>query len=200
MSAVASTPRITPEQYLALPDHDRFELVDGQLVEVDMSKESSWVGGELYGRLRDWVKPSNVGFVWPADNLYCCFPTDPGGVRKPDVSFIRRERVNWDEPDEGVLTIAPDLVAEVVSPNDLAYHVDRKVQEYLAAGVRLVWVVHPQLRMVRVHRADGSVAVLTERDDLSGEDVVLGFVCPVAALFPPTKTISPPTPAPGTPP
>ncbi|MDR3636491.1 MAG: Uma2 family endonuclease [Isosphaeraceae bacterium] len=190
---MASTPRITPEEYLALPDHDRFELVDGHLVEVNMSKESSWVGGELYGRLRDVVKRSDLGYVWPADNLYRCFPSDPAQIRKPDVSFIRRERMNWDQPDEGFVGIAPDLVAEVVSPNDLAYEIDEKVEDYLEAGVRLVWVVHPLLRMIRVHRADGSITVLSERENLTGEDVILGFVCPVAALFPTTtKTPSQP--------
>jgi Uma2 family endonuclease len=44
---------------------------------------------------------------------------------------------------EGHTRIAPDLAAEVMSPNDLAYEVDRKVKEYLAAGVRLVWVINP---------------------------------------------------------
>ena len=56
--------------------------------------------------------------------------------------------------------------------------------EYLRAGVRVVWVVNPQTRVVRVHRADGTSAWLTEGDELSGDDVLPGFHCRVSALFP----------------
>ena len=50
-------------------------------------------------------------------------------------------------------TLSPDLAVEVISPNDLATEIDQKVAEYLGAGVPLVWVVHPEARAVRVHRA-----------------------------------------------
>lgn len=191
MGAVADTSRITLEDYLALPDHERFELVDGQLVEVNVSALSSWVGGRLHRYLDVYVDAHQLGWVWPADNLYRCFPWDPGKVRKPDVSFIRRDRITPEAMTEGVITLAPDLVAEVVSPNDLAVDVDERVKDYLDAGVPLVWVVNPVLRTIRVHRADGSLTGLTERDELSGENIVPGFACPVAALFP-TQTAAAP--------
>jgi Uma2 family endonuclease len=64
------------------------------------------------------------------------------------------------------------------------------VDEYLAAGVRLVWVVNPPNRSIRVHRPDGTVTDLRQADDLTGEDVLAGFRCGVAELFaPPTQPV-----------
>jgi Uma2 family endonuclease len=95
---------------------------------------------------------------------------------------------------EGYIYIAPDLAAEVVSPNDLAYEVEAKVVEYLDAAVPLVWVIDPEARTVRIHRGDGSVSWLRENDELSGEDVIPGFRCPVAAIFPRKTAKQPPNP------
>jgi Uma2 family endonuclease len=184
MSMVVAIRRFTPEEYLALPDRDRFELVEGRLVEVPMSMLSSWVGSQVNRILGDFVVRNDLGWVFMADNLYRCF-SDPGKFRKPDVSFIRRERMTWEQLGQGYATIPPDLAVEVTSPNDLLHEVEEKVQEYLDAGVRLVWVVNPDLRAVRVHRPNGTITGLRERDELSGEDVVPGFGCAVSAIFPP---------------
>jgi Uma2 family endonuclease len=192
MNAVATTTRITPEEFLTLPDHDRYELVDGQLVEVNVSVLSSLVAGELQGRLHAHCRTGDLGWVWPADTLGR-FSRDPNQVRKPDVLFIRREHLTAELLAGSFVTIPPDLVVEVLSPNDLAYEVDEKVNEYLDADVRLVWVINPKLRTVRIHRLDGTVAVLSEADELSGEDVVPGFRCRVGELFP---TLPAPAPAP----
>ena len=119
----------------------------------------------------------------PADASYQCYPDDPRKVRRPDVSFIRADRLPAEEDREGHCRIAPDLAVEVISPNDLYTDVDEKVEEYLAAGVRQVWVLNPSTRTLRVHRCDGTQNYLREQDELTGEDVVPGFRCRVGALF-----------------
>ena len=186
MHAVADA--VTPEQLLALPDEKDFELVDGRLVERNMGSMSSWVGGRFYHWIANYCEEHALGLVWPADNGMQCFPGSPNKVRKPDVTFVRRGRLPDDLPPEGYLRLAPDLVVEVVSPNDLALEVDRKVMEYLAAGVRLVWIVNPDLRVVRTYAADGTCRWLREDDELTGGDVLPGFVCRVETFFPPTQT------------
>ena len=85
-----------------------------------------------------------------------CFPDAPAKVRKPDASFIRRGRLPGEALPDGFCPIPPDVAAEVVSPNDLAYEVDEKVGEWLRAGVRLVWVINPRARIVAVHRRSTS--------------------------------------------
>src|SRR5205814_10386571 len=108
----------------------------------------------------------------------------PRKMRKPDGSSIGQERLPEGPSSEGYLYIPPDLAVEVISPNDSAYEVDAKVVEYLNAGVPLVWVINPEARTVRIHRHDGSASWLREKDELSGEDVLPGFRCRVADIFP----------------
>src|SRR3954465_14021000 len=93
MHTTASEPLITPEDLLAMPDGDFYELVDGKLVERHMGSWSSYVGGRLVFLLTDFCDRTGLGGVWAADCSYQCFPGRPGLVRKPDVSFIRLGRL-----------------------------------------------------------------------------------------------------------
>ena len=70
-----------------------------------------------------------------------------------------------------------------MSPNDLASEISVKVEEYLEAGVPLVWVISPDAETVIIHRVDGSVTKLHLEDDLNGEDVLPEFRCQVSELF-----------------
>jgi Uma2 family endonuclease len=81
------------------------------------------------------------------------------------------------------MELAPDLAVEVLSPGDRPGEVLAKVGDYLDAGARLVWVVDPERRLVRVYRADGTESILMERDTLDGEDVLPRFTCPLAAIW-----------------
>jgi Uma2 family endonuclease len=105
-------------------------------------------------------------------------------VRKPDVSFVRYGRFPDEQLPAGFARLAPDLTGEVVSPGDTYEEVDGKVEEYLRAGVRLVWVISPTNRTVRVYRLDGSSSSVRADGELDGEDVLPGFRCRVADLFP----------------
>ncbi len=182
MSTVAH-PRITPEELLKLPDGERYELVDGELVEGVMSFESVWVATLLCLKLNEFVLPRGLGFV-AGDGLgYQCFE-DSDKVRRPDASFVRSGRLTVNQFESGHCHIVPDLAVEVVSPNDLFYDVERKANEYLAAGVKLVWVLNPDSQTIFVYYPDGTMAHLNRNDILDGEAVLPGFQCPVTSLFP----------------
>ena len=185
MSAVAIKTEITPEELLRMPDEKDYELVDGELVERKTGSLSSWIGGEVLFLLRQFLQVHPLGWVFGADNGYFCFPRNPNKLRRPDGSFVRHGRLPGDKPPAGYTRIAPDLVVEVVSPNDLAYEIDEKVLDFLGAGVPLVWVVNPDSRVIHIYRVDGSVGLLRETDELSGEDVLPGFHCKVNSIFPP---------------
>jgi Uma2 family endonuclease len=184
MSTVATQARYTPEDLLKMPDGDHYDLVDGQLVENTMSIWAGYVTVKISTRLQDYCHVNYPGWILSETAGYQCFSAAPNKVRRPDVSFIRLGRLSVDQSmEEGHILIPPDLVVEVVSPNDLDYEVQRKVEEYLKAGVRLVWVVNPQTHKVQVHRATGPGTILRESDDLDGEDVIPGFRCPIQDLF-----------------
>jgi Uma2 family endonuclease len=179
----------TPEDLLAMPDGENYELVDGQLVERKMGAESSWIGGNLYFALRSHCKDPGVGWVWPADNGYQCFPHAPRLVRRPDVSFIRAGRLPGGQLPKGYVRIPPDLAVEVVSPKDLAYEIEERVDDYLRAGVPLIWVIYPNLETVFIRRSNGTLTQLRQNDELTGEDVIPGFCCRVGSLFPPIAQV-----------
>ena len=185
MSTVADM-TVTADELLQMADGDRFELVNGELVEKDMGALSGWVGGEAFGHLRDYAKGSG-GWAFSDGTGYRCYD-DPDKVRKPDASFIRAGRLVNDEIPVGFITIAPDLAVEVVSPTDKYYEVEAKVEEYLEAGVLLVWVLNPANRSVRVFRQGCEPIQLGPNQKLTGGDVLSGFVCLVSELFPPVAS------------
>ena len=172
----------TPEDLLSLPDAVDYELVDGNLVERKMGSESSVIAGIILTILNNFIRGKRMGYAAGADCSYQCFPDAPDKVRKPDVSFVRSGRLPGDKPPKGHTKIAPDLAVEVISPNDLASEIDDKVAEYLAAGVKLVWVVNPTSRTVRTHPSANS-GILTANDTITGGDVLPGFECRVAGFF-----------------
>jgi Uma2 family endonuclease len=179
----------TPHDLLVMPDRKKYELVDGHLVERHMSVLSNWVAGRLHRFIDIFVDDQELGWAWAADQGYACFPNSPRKVRFPDVSFVLKHRLTEGLTSEGFIFVPPDLAVEVVSPNDLAYEVESKVLEYLNAGVKLVWVIHPETRTAYIYRGDGSGLWLREDGELSGEDVLPGFRCRLTSIFP-AKTAS----------
>lgn len=183
MATAAINTYYTPEDLLALPDKGRYELLDGQLVERDMGAKSSYVAARLLRLLGFVTDAQGLGLLFGSDCGYQSFADDPNRVRYADGSFIRRGRLPDDTPPEGHCRIPPDLVLEAISPNDAARAIEEKIEQWLAAGVHLVWVLYPDTQRVHVHRSDGTVSKLRSDDMLSGEEVMPGFQCRVAEIF-----------------
>lgn len=189
MSVSAAT-RFSPEDLLALPESEKYELIDGQLVEHSMSHAAVWVATQIACLLVMFLRKHPLGDVYGEGATYQCFPHDPFMVRKADVSFIRTGRLPPEQFERGHCRIAPDLAVEVISPNDLHYELSRKLEDYFLAGVPLVWLVNPETRTVTVYHDGGTqVAHLHEADRLTGEDVLPGFECLVSELFPPRMPV-----------
>jgi Uma2 family endonuclease len=152
-----------------------------------MGTKSSWVSTQVGHRIQTFIDAQAIGWLF-TEAAYQCFPDAPTKVRRPDVSFIRFGRLPDEELPDGHCPIAPDLAVEVTSPRDTHYQVAEKIEEYLSAGVALVWIVNPNTRTVLVYRKDrDTVSFLHEDDELSGEDVLPDFRCPVRDMFPPVK-------------
>lgn len=160
-----------------------FEWIDGNAVEKPMGAESGLVTANLTYSLNLVVRPAGLGYVFNSETGYQIFPGKPKQVRKPDLTFVARGRFPNDVIPRGNVRIPPDLAVEVISPNDIAEDFEERVDELMAAGVRLFWMVYPKTRSVWVLRKDGTANRLGATQDLSGEDVVPGFTCPVATLF-----------------
>lgn len=163
-------------------DRRLVELVNGTLVEKAMGAKEGFLAsflGRMVGNFSD--ANGDLGVVIGADGTLKILP---GMVRLPDMSFIV-----WDKfPDRklhsaAVPALVPDIAAEVVSKGNTKAEMVRKIGEYFTAGVRLVWLVFPKSRTVRVYTSPKAVAVLTEADTLTGGDVLPGFELPLTKLF-----------------
>jgi Uma2 family endonuclease len=172
----------TPDDLLTMPDGDRYELVDGQLVEGDMSGLACWVMLALSVELGAHVKRNKLGAMFSSEAQYRCFAEDPNRIRKPDLSFIHRSRFSSDLMS-GFIPIAPDFVVEVVSQHDTYYEVEIKVGEYLRAGVRLVWVVIPVTKTVKVYRPGAPMYEVAEGAEITGDEVLPEFRIAVTEFF-----------------
>src|SRR5690242_9814853 len=120
MSTLSSLAPVTPDDLLKLPDAVRYELVDGKLVQRNMGMESSEIAARLVLLIGMFLRDRALGRLFGADASYQCFPDAPEKVRKPDVSFIRFDRLPGGRAPKGHSKIPPDLAVEVVSPGDLS--------------------------------------------------------------------------------
>jgi Uma2 family endonuclease len=182
--AEGSTGPATPEGLLEKEDGARYELIDGILVERHLGARSSEVAANIISLIRPYAFERKLGKVFATDCGYQIFEGDPKRVRFPDGSFIARGHLPEDKTPEGHVRVPPDLAVEVVSPQDTAEEVEAKRVAFLQAGTRLFWVVYPESRTVHVYRqGNNNSLALAEGDELSGEDVLPGFLCRVAAVF-----------------
>jgi Uma2 family endonuclease len=134
------------------------------------------------GLIQEHAKRYELGVVCAAETGFK-LRQNPDTVRAPDVAFVSKERILMQGKPEKFWEGAPDLAVEVVSPNDRFDDVLEKIQEYLAAGARLVWVALPRTKSVMVYRPNGEIKILKEGDELQGENVLPGFACPVRQVF-----------------
>lgn len=178
----------TPEDLLTAQDGDHFELVDGRLVEKQMSMEAVWVAAQIVHWLTQYGARGTIGLAFGDGATYQCFSFDANLVRRPDVSFILRGRLTSEQFSNGHCRVAPDLAVEVVSPTNRYFEVEQRVHDFLEAGTPLVWVVSPENRFVRIHRIDGTIADVRETGTLTGENVLPGFECQLADILPPRDT------------
>ncbi len=108
----------------------------------------------------------------------------PRQVRIPDVCFIRWDRFPGGKlPATPIPAVAPDLAVEVLSEGNTEGEMRRKLRDYFAAGVRLVWYVDWRTRTTAVYTAPEQCQVLGEDDVLTGGDVLPGFELPLRELF-----------------
>ncbi|HEY7896357.1 MAG TPA: Uma2 family endonuclease [Gemmatimonadaceae bacterium] len=156
------------------------ELVRGQLVvrEPPGAQHGS-IASRLTYYLGDFVYRRRLGVLYAQDTGFH-IESNPDTVRAPDVAFLARERAGAMQ-DRGYARIAPDLVAEILSSGDRPAEVRAKVADWLAAGVKLVWVIDPRDGVAAVHRAAGTATV--GATTLDGEDVLPGFTCAVSDLL-----------------
>ena len=183
MPAHSTSQLLTAEQLsgLAFPGKAT-ELVRGHLVvrEPPGTRHGS-IAARLSYVLADHVYRLDLGVVCSQDTGFK-IASDPDTVRAPDVAFIGRARADR-IPATGYAPFAPDLVAEIVSPDDRPGELLAKVAQWLDAGTTLAWVIDPGRNEARVYRDDGELAIIAAGGSLVGERVLPGFSCALADVL-----------------
>jgi Uma2 family endonuclease len=135
----------------------------------------------ISGNLFIYLKTHKLGHLLDSSVIYN-FPNKPP-KRLPDVSFIPFAKLPIVKNEE--ITVAPDLVVEVVSKNDTGNEILDKINQYLQVGVQLIWIVYPSRKQVFVHRQNRSVSFfdIANNDQLGGENILPGFKLPLVDVF-----------------
>lgn len=155
-----STPLVTAEELFTMPNNARRELVRGEIREMARSGATHGsVSNRFAYLLSRHVYENDLGRVFAADTGFRLHQ-QPDTVRGADVAFIAKEHIPATGLPAGFWPGAPDLAVEVVSPGDTVEEVEQKVDEYLAAGARMVLVITPRRKTITVHRPGENPAVL----------------------------------------
>ena len=180
---VTELPRpITGETLFKLGNIGRAELVRGEIVYMSPT-------GHLHGFLESnfdralgaFVYQHKLGRVFVGEvGIYT--QRNPDTVRAVDVAFISRQR--WPQVrSQSYLDVAPELVVEILSPDDAWGEVMEKVEEYFASGVLAIWIADPKRQQVYVYHSLSEVQRFSVGDVLADDKVLPGFSVPVAELF-----------------
>lgn len=178
------TQLITGEALFELGDIGSCELIDGEIVAMTPpGGEHGQVMFDLGSEIRAFVRQHKLGrIVGGETGIYT--RRNPDKVRGMDIAFISYQRLPGPLPKQ-YLEVAPELIVEIISPNDSWSQVRKKIEEYFAIGVEQVWVVDPEDQTVLVYRSATSHQRLEAQDTLRGEGALEGFSLSVAAIFNP---------------
>ena len=189
-----STPfPMTADEVMRLPDDDwRYELFEGNLIRMPMSGgEAASIAVNLIIALGTFVRAHALGRVTAGSAGYILSrPGQPDTMLAPNAAFVRATKVppRNSADFKRAWRVAPDIVAEIVSPNQFKPGMAKKAQTYLEAGATIVWVIWPERQEVDIWlpaslTTQAPVTILTTADALDGLTVLPGFTYPLADLF-----------------
>lgn len=168
---------MTLEEFLE-SDVDGYEYVKGELVPMPApSVEHGLITMNVLRQLDAYVHENQLGIVVCAETGFKVGER----VLKPDIAFTAASRIPEDLGK--TFPAPPELAVEVMSPSDASRRAVQKAFSYLEAGTRIVWILEPESKTVTVYRSETDIKLLTRDNTITGEDVIEGFSCPVAAFF-----------------
>jgi Uma2 family endonuclease len=179
--------KLTEEQFMQLCQENpelRLELTAQQelVIMPPTGSESGGRSGEVFYSLTAWTKKNGTGISFDSSTG---FTLPNGAIRSPDASWVWRERWNALTKDqrERFAPLCPDFVIELRSPTDRLSDLYEKMEEYIANGARLGWLIDPIDKRVYVYRPGQPVETLDDPPTLSGDPGLPGFVFAVRELW-----------------
>ncbi|MDE2852666.1 MAG: Uma2 family endonuclease [Chloroflexota bacterium] len=167
----------------------RFYMIDGEIIEMSpVQRVHSRLAMRLGTYLTLFVEEHDLGEVHTELGFYSAH--NRRTLLASDVAFVSHARLSQ-QPEDGFLSVMPELAVEIASPNDSLAQLRRKARIYLDNGGLVVWIVLPTEKGVDVCRsANGArlnIEFVGQDSTLSGEDALPGFELEVSRLFPAQK-------------
>jgi len=179
--------QITDDQFYQLcrenPDVKFERNARGQIIVMSPTGgETGNYNSEINADFVIWNRQAKLGVCFDSST---CFKLPSGANRSPDVSWI--EQARWDaltpEQKQKFPPIAPDFVLELMSPTDSLKDTQGKMQEYMNNQVKLGWLINRKTRRVEIYRQGQEVEILECPTELSGEDILPGFVLKLQTVW-----------------
>jgi Uma2 family endonuclease len=175
--------RMSPDEYFRSQPAGPSELVRGEVrMMTPASGSHGVIAGRVFAALYAFVEQHRLGICFP-DNTGFLLPGLEDTVRSPDAAYLARARLPADGLGAGWVRAAPNLVVEIASPSESTVDLEAKVQDYLAAGTEIIWIIDPVLSRIVVRTAAHADRVLQSSDLLDGGSVLPGFSVAVGPLF-----------------
>ncbi|GET41001.1 Uma2 family endonuclease [Microseira wollei] len=137
---------------------------------------------KLSARLENWSDESNLGVAFDSSTG---FRLPNGAIRSPDAAWVRLDR--WQalnsEQRKKIVPLCPDFLVELASPSDEVEDIREKMQEYLANGLLLGWLIEPSTQTVEIYRLNQPVEILNQPATLSGENILPEFVLNLSGIL-----------------
>jgi len=189
-SAPTSTPLMTAEEFLALPDDGKQRwLIRGHLRERDNdgtrrnrfhSKTEARIA-QLISNWRD-SQPEPRGEVHSGEAGFI-LREDPQSIVGVDVAYVSPQTAQRQDATTTLMRGTPLLAVEILSPSDTVEDTTEKVKEFLDAHVALVWLVDPHFHTVQVFEQDKEPVMFNVEQTITAEPHLPGFSVPVKAIF-----------------
>jgi Uma2 family endonuclease len=143
---------------------------------------SSLAENELSYLFTSWAKRDGRGRVFGSN---AGFNLPNGAMRSPDISWVRNERLErlTEEQWEKFLPLCPDFVLELRSPSDSMRALKEKMEEFIANGSELGWLLDPERKQVLIYRPGQPPQLIENPGEISGEPVLRGFTLDVRQIW-----------------
>jgi len=181
MAEPAANHVITGDELLILGDVGPCELIDGRIIPLSPTGgEHGTIEGNIAYLLTAYVRSRSLGWVLTGEvGIYT--RRNPDRVRAADVAFVSKSQVC--AVPSGFLDFPPELIVEIVSPNDRWQDLREKIDEYFSIGVHALWVVEPKTRTIMVFSSPTTATKYNETQSISASETLTGLEVAVLEIF-----------------